>query len=178
MYTRAFSRLVGFRILMQKDDPGSGAPTTQKGKLEAAEAALTKANDEKAAAEKKLEEALTAKTEWENLKGNLEQEKTKLQEDLNAAVKAKEEALKERDTAAQAKADAEKAKTKAEEDLKTADERAEQKLRELDAKNGGTLPPKKPGANDHTQKPATEDANKTPTQRLAATIKIAGESGN
>ncbi len=78
------------------------------------------------------------------------------------------------ETTEKEKADAVSAREKAETDLKTADQRAETKLREEAAKNGNTPPgAKKAGAGDFTQD-TNADAGKSPREKLASTIKVAG----
>lgn len=119
---------------------------TELGEKAEADLKTERAKSEKLEADLKLANEKTTKLETD-LKS--EQEKsTKLDVDLKAANDKS---------------------TKAEADLKAADERAEQRLREIDARNGGTVPNKKPGAGDHTttQEP---DASETPQNRLAALI--------
>ncbi len=109
---------------------------------------------------------------------NLTADKTRLEGELQTAKDATAaETLKVTDlTAEKTRLEGElqtskAAKDKAEADLKTADDRAETKLYEISARNGGTLPPKKAGAGDHTQDQTKSDA--TPRQKLAGIFKVA-----
>lgn len=173
---RLFSRAVGFRTLMLNADKGGGSGGGEQKPMNVAELTqrVKDLETEKQTLDTKLKEANQAKDDATAAQQKAEGERDVANTAKDDAIKAQQKAESDRDAANTAKDDAINAQTKAETDLKTADERAEQKLREIDAKNGGTLPPKKPGAGDHTvDQPA--DQSLPPMKRLAAGMKVAGE---